>query len=146
MRAARLLPLLAWVLRHDLTRNLREEVNAYTYRTPDTMLSSAQDWRPGYGGDQQHAWQATLGPDAVMLSSRKTPAGVEVIAAMDYDDQLLVAAGDAEGPSPGTPSSAEAAPIGKAPNVTPDPATYEEIARQVRRVLSGSVEEKRGSR
>jgi flagellar biosynthesis protein FlhF len=30
-----------------------------------------------------------LGPDAVMLSSRKLPNGVEVIAAIDYDDSLL---------------------------------------------------------
>jgi flagellar biosynthesis protein FlhF len=30
-----------------------------------------------------------LGPDAVMLSSRKLPNGVEVIAAVDYDDSLL---------------------------------------------------------
>ena len=30
-----------------------------------------------------------LGADAVMLSSRKLPNGVEVIAAIDYDDSLL---------------------------------------------------------
>jgi flagellar biosynthesis protein FlhF len=30
-----------------------------------------------------------LGPDAVMLSSRKLPNGVEVIAAVDYDDSLI---------------------------------------------------------
>jgi flagellar biosynthesis protein FlhF len=30
-----------------------------------------------------------LGPDAVMLSSRKLPTGVEVIAAVDYDDSLI---------------------------------------------------------
>jgi flagellar biosynthesis protein FlhF len=34
-----------------------------------------------------------LGPDAVMLSSRKLPNGVEVIAAVDYDDSLLSGAG-----------------------------------------------------
>ena len=33
--------------------------------------------------------RADLGPDAVMLSSRKLPNGVEVIAAVDYDDSLL---------------------------------------------------------
>src|SRR5688572_6858560 len=33
-----------------------------------------------------------LGPDAVMLSSRKLPNGVEVIAAVDYDDSLLAGA------------------------------------------------------
>ena len=44
----------------DLCRNTREQVNITTYRTPDYMLSCAQDYRPGYGGDQQHIWQATL--------------------------------------------------------------------------------------
>jgi flagellar biosynthesis protein FlhF len=35
------------------------------------------------------AIRADLGSDAVMLSSRKLPNGVEVIAAVDYDDSLL---------------------------------------------------------
>jgi flagellar biosynthesis protein FlhF len=42
------------------------------------------------------AIRTTLGPDAVMLSSRKVPEGVEVIAAIDYDDSLLAAVGDRE--------------------------------------------------
>lgn len=53
----------------DLTRNTREEVNTYTYRTPDYMVSCAQDYRAGYGGDQQHIWQATLGPKAVVFTT-----------------------------------------------------------------------------
>jgi hypothetical protein len=56
-------------------RNTREEVNLYTYRTPDYMLSTAQDYRKGYGGDQQHIWQATLGQDAVCFSTH--PAKIE---------------------------------------------------------------------
>ena len=64
-----LLPLVARLLERDITRNTREEVHTYTYRTPDYMLSSAQDYRPGYGGDQQHVWQATLGPDAVCFTT-----------------------------------------------------------------------------
>ncbi|MBL7200967.1 MAG: hypothetical protein ISS56_12540, partial [Anaerolineae bacterium] len=40
-------------------------VNKVTYRTPDYMLCSAQDYHPGEKGCQQHIWQATLGPDAV---------------------------------------------------------------------------------
>ncbi|MBN1584670.1 MAG: hypothetical protein JXA89_28445 [Anaerolineae bacterium] len=64
-----LLPLLARVMEYDLCRNTREEVNIYTYRTPYYMLSSAVDYRPGYGGDQQHIWQATLGPDAVCFTT-----------------------------------------------------------------------------
>jgi hypothetical protein len=79
LRFSRLLPVVARLYEKDVCRNTREEVNLYTYRTPDYMLSSAQDYRPGYGGDQQHIWQATLGPDAVCFSthparrSGKTP-------------------------------------------------------------------------
>jgi flagellar biosynthesis protein FlhF len=40
-----------------------------------------------------NAIRAELGADAVMLSSRKITEGVEVIAAIDYDDSLLSAAG-----------------------------------------------------
>jgi hypothetical protein len=64
----------------DITRNMRPEVNIYTYRTPSYMLSTAQDWRnphevdyvpneSGYGGDQQSIWQATLGFDAVAFTT-----------------------------------------------------------------------------
>ncbi len=73
LRRARLLPLLARAFEPDLTRNLRDEVHVTTFRTPDTMLSSAQDWRPGMGGDQQHVWQATLGPDAVCFTTHPGP-------------------------------------------------------------------------
>lgn len=69
------LPLLARFLERDVCRNTREEVNLYTYRTADYMLSTAQDYRKGYGGDQQHIWQATLGPDAVCFTTH--PAKLE---------------------------------------------------------------------
>jgi len=39
-------------------------VNKVTYRTPDAMLCSAQDYRPGERGTREHIWQATLGPQA----------------------------------------------------------------------------------
>jgi hypothetical protein len=39
-------------------------VDKVTYRTPDYMLCSAQDYNPGQKGYQQHIWQATLGPNA----------------------------------------------------------------------------------
>ncbi|MBN1312603.1 MAG: hypothetical protein JXB30_14400 [Anaerolineae bacterium] len=45
------------------------EVNKVTYKTPDYMLCSAQDYRPGESGSQQHIWQATMGPDAVAFVS-----------------------------------------------------------------------------
>ena len=69
------LPLLARFLQRDICRNTREEVNIYTYKTSDYMLSTAQDYRKGYGGDQQHIWQATLGPDAVCFTTH--PAKIE---------------------------------------------------------------------
>lgn len=43
------------------------EVNKVTYKTPDYMLCSAQDYQPGAPGEQQHIWQATFGPDAVVF-------------------------------------------------------------------------------
>ena len=42
-------------------------VNKVTYKTPDYMPSSAQDYNPGERGDREHIWQATLGPDAVVF-------------------------------------------------------------------------------
>ncbi|MFZ5857983.1 MAG: hypothetical protein ACOYZ6_14230 [Chloroflexota bacterium] len=69
------LPLLARFVERDACRNTREEVDIYTYKTPDYMLSTAQDYRKGYGGDQQHIWQATLGQDAVCFTTH--PAKIE---------------------------------------------------------------------
>ncbi|MBE2222377.1 MAG: hypothetical protein IAF02_12590 [Anaerolineae bacterium] len=62
----------------DFCRNTREEVNTYTYRTPDYMLSCAQDYRPGMGGDQHQIWQATLGADAVCFTTH--PAKVQGVS------------------------------------------------------------------
>jgi hypothetical protein len=73
LRPLGLLPAVARALEWDLGRNLRPEVNLKTYRDPDFMLSSALDWRPGMGGDQQHVWQATLGPDAVCFTTHPGP-------------------------------------------------------------------------
>ncbi|MCS6907193.1 MAG: hypothetical protein RML93_04825, partial [Anaerolineales bacterium] len=69
LRATRLLKPLAKALEWDLCRNTREQVDIVTYRTPDYMLSSAVDYRPGFGGDQQHIWQATLAPNAVCFTT-----------------------------------------------------------------------------
>jgi hypothetical protein len=69
----RLLPALARALEWDLTRNARPEVNLVTFRTPDYQLSSALDWRPGFGGDQQHVWHASLGGDAVCFTTHPGP-------------------------------------------------------------------------
>ncbi len=55
---------LAGALERRLAGRTREEVNACTYRTPDYMLSCAQDYRPGYATGRQRIWQVTLGPRA----------------------------------------------------------------------------------
>jgi hypothetical protein len=44
-------------------------VNTVMYRTPDTMLSSAQDYRAGEPGCTEHIWQATLGASSVVFSN-----------------------------------------------------------------------------
>jgi hypothetical protein len=69
LRKTGLVKPMARFFKWDLCRNTREEVQITTYRTPDYMLSCAQDYRPGYGGDQQHIWQATLGEDAVCFTT-----------------------------------------------------------------------------
>jgi len=62
------LNLLEWGVKNlgvDYTGAKLSEVNKVTYSTPDYMLSTAQDYRPGEKGYQQHIWQATLSPYAV---------------------------------------------------------------------------------
>jgi hypothetical protein len=61
------LPLASRLLDPDPNGIYMGEINKVTYRTPDYMLSSAQSFRPGEKGYQQHIWQATLGPYAVVF-------------------------------------------------------------------------------
>jgi len=42
-------------------------VNKVTYKTPDGMLCSAQDYQPGQKGCLEHIWQATLGATATVF-------------------------------------------------------------------------------
>ena len=51
---------------------LLAEVNTYTWRSPEVMLSSAQDYRPGDFGMQYHPWQATIDPDAFVFATGPT--------------------------------------------------------------------------
>ncbi len=46
-----------------------EEVNTYTLRTPDYILSTAQDYRKGANQGQLHSWQATLGSDTLVFTT-----------------------------------------------------------------------------
>jgi hypothetical protein len=48
------------------------EVNKVTYKTPDYMLCSAQDYCPGERGGPEHIWQATMGADAIVFTSHPT--------------------------------------------------------------------------
>jgi hypothetical protein len=59
----------ASALPHAASAGLLEEVNTYTYRTADYMLSSAQDYRKGSRGNQYHSWQATLGAHALVFTT-----------------------------------------------------------------------------
>ncbi len=54
----------------DPDNTAMSQVNVYTYRTPDYMLSCAQDYRKGKHGFQQHIWQATLGDRAVVYTTQ----------------------------------------------------------------------------
>lgn len=51
-----------------------QEANVVVYRTPDGLLSSVQDYRPGQPGNAEHVWQATLGADAIIYTNH--PAGM----------------------------------------------------------------------
>ena len=49
-----------------------ECVNTVTFKTPDTLLASAQDYRAGQRGRREHIWQATLGCDAIVFTNHPT--------------------------------------------------------------------------
>jgi hypothetical protein len=52
-----------------INQALLKEVNTYTYRTADYMLSTAQDYRKGVRGSQTHTWQATLAERAMVFTT-----------------------------------------------------------------------------
>ncbi len=55
-------------LEYDM-RDDEWDVRTLTYRAPEVMLSAALDYRPGEFGIQEHLWQATLGPEAVVFTT-----------------------------------------------------------------------------
>ena len=55
-----LLPSLVRILNPATQGVAIERANTLTYKTKDYQLSVAQEYRPGFFGDQQHLWQATL--------------------------------------------------------------------------------------
>jgi hypothetical protein len=52
-----------------------ERVNLVAYRTPDTLLSSVQDYRPGQAGQAEQVWQATLSADAIVYTNHPAAMG-----------------------------------------------------------------------
>lgn len=60
---------LASQLATAVNAGLLSEVNTYTWRSPEVMLSTAQDWRKGQRSEQVHTSQATLGPDALVFTN-----------------------------------------------------------------------------
>ncbi|MGH0032975.1 MAG: hypothetical protein ACQGVC_24550 [Myxococcota bacterium] len=69
VRNARPWLVLLWKL---INQSLLKEVNTYTYRTADYMLSTAQDYRKGLRGAQTHISQATLGEQAIVFTQHPT--------------------------------------------------------------------------
>jgi hypothetical protein len=60
---------LAHSLAPMLNAGLLSEVNTYTWRSPEVMLSTAQDWLPGLNSEQVHTWQATIDPNAQVFTN-----------------------------------------------------------------------------
>ncbi|HEX5096961.1 MAG TPA: hypothetical protein VFX21_13135 [Acidimicrobiia bacterium] len=60
---------LAQTLAPQLAFGLLAEVNTYTYRAPNVMLSTAQDYRPGVFSEQIQSWQATLDERALVFTT-----------------------------------------------------------------------------
>ena len=74
--------LISLVFKKDISRNVREENNIYTYRTKDYMLSTSQNYRKSYGGDQHHIWKATLDDEAVCFTTH--PGGYGEVSPNAY--------------------------------------------------------------
>jgi len=75
--------------------------------------------------------RAEQGPDAVILSSRRIEEGIEVIAAVDYDEALFLGATSNRAPGrPATeePASAAAPARGPAPARAAAPAPARAVA------------------
>jgi hypothetical protein len=64
-----------WSMERELGASQAEGkagVSKVAYKTPDYLLSSAQDWQPGQRGQRELTWQATMGPDALVYTNHPT--------------------------------------------------------------------------
>lgn len=48
----------------------------HVWRTPDVMISSVQDYRPGLPGLQEHTWGVTLGPESQVFATHPGAATI----------------------------------------------------------------------
>ena len=78
------LPEELWSRQRYAPRSSEFGVDKVTYRTPDYMLSSAQDHRPGQEGSREHIWQATMGPGALVFVNHPTCASVHAARRPNY--------------------------------------------------------------
>jgi hypothetical protein len=60
---------LAASLAPAVNAGLLSEVNTYTWRSPEVMLSTAQDWRKGQRSEQVQTNQVTFDPDALVFTN-----------------------------------------------------------------------------
>jgi len=68
-REQHLLPTIENGTENSETAIPQSSINKVTYRTPDYLLGSAQDYRLGAPGTREHIWQATLGPGAIVYTN-----------------------------------------------------------------------------
>ena len=64
------------VPRDPITHNYMGRVNKMVYKTPEYLLSCAQDFRKGERGYQQHIWQASLGDGAMVFTNHPGTLGI----------------------------------------------------------------------
>jgi hypothetical protein len=67
LRSMKLLPFVSRVLNPQQNGVSIQRANAYTYRTPEYMMYSAQEYHPGDYGDQQHVFGITLDADLMIF-------------------------------------------------------------------------------
>lgn len=69
--------------RRDLRRGTWSSASVI-WKTPDGMLASVQDHRPGQPGYQEHIWQATLSPEAIVFANHPANSSTSSSARPNY--------------------------------------------------------------
>ena len=112
----------------DLDRTSLARVDKLTYRTPDYQLSTAQDYRKGSPGYQQHVWQATLGPKTVVFTLNPSISGKYWVGRLPRAAQhknLLIAVYSMPEETPPGPKTI--VPSDASGNAVPSPGPSEEL-------------------